>query len=95
MLQTQRSPIRPFLHGLIQLCYLRAILTLIPLKDHHLILNKLLSDTCLIHCFFIDKDLVGIVVGVIAGHLEALAFCSGAALDLGYQLADVLFHLNS
>lgn len=91
----QRSPLRSFLHGLIQFRYLSVVLTLIPLKDLHLISNKLLSDACLVKFFLIDKDLVGVVIGVIAGHLEALTFCCGVALDLSYELADVLFHLNS
>ena len=43
----------------------------------------------------IDKDLVGVVIGGIAGHLEALTFSCGATLDCGDQLAYVLFHLNS
>jgi hypothetical protein len=43
----------------------------------------------------IDKDLVGVVIGGIAGYLEALTFCCGTTLDCGDQLAYVLFHLNS
>ena len=95
MFQTQRPPLRPSLHALVQLRHLRVVLPFFPLKQLHLFLDKLLSDASLMKRILIDKDLVGVVVRVITGHLEAFTFACGATLDLGYQLADVLFHLNS
>lgn len=95
MFQTHRSSISPPLHALVQLCYLTAVVPILPLKHSHLLLDEPLSDSSLMKLVLIDKDLVGVVIGVIAGDLEALALCCGAALDLGDQLAYVLFHLNS
>ena len=95
MFQAHWSSIRPPLHALIQFCHLIAVVSSLSLKNAHLLLDKPLSDSSLMELVLIDKDLVGIVIGVIAGHLEALTFCCGATLDLGDQLTYVLFHLNS
>lgn len=95
MFQAHRSSFRPPLHTLIQLRYLTIVIPILPLKNLHLFLDEPLRYPRLMKLVLIDKDLIGIVIGSIACHLEALTLCCGGTLDSGYELAYVLFHLNS